>query len=251
MSGPAVAAIVAWVALGLPAPAQVWTIRHNHGHVQGLDVSADSLWLSAADLGAGTAWIWRVDRRTLRTVAERDITIGEQSHPGGFQVSGSSLWVPVAENRPHSTARILELDAMTLADRSSFAVADHIGAVSTDGSGVVLGANWDSRKIYRWTSSGELLGVTNFPTLLAIQDMKWIGGVLYAGGTGLGREQGRCQLAELDPTTLAVRRRSTLVSNVCYTREGMAVLDGRFFFLPEDGPRSRIYAPAAGSLFAP
>ncbi|HYM12467.1 MAG TPA: DUF6454 family protein, partial [Bryobacterales bacterium] len=184
-------------------------------------------------------------------VAERNLTLGEQYHPGGFQVSGSSLWVPVAENRPHSTARILELDAATLAPRSSFTVADHIGAVATDGSGVVLGANWDSRRIYRWTPSGELLGVTNFPAPLAIQDMKWMGGVLYAGGTGLGKEQGRCELAELDPATLAVRRRSTLVSNICYTREGMAVFDGRFFFLPEDGPRSRIYALDGDSLLGP
>ena len=226
---------------GLPATAQVWPIRHRHDHVQGLDVSAEWFWISAVDRRTKTGWVWRVDRRTLQTVAERNITQGALYHPGGLHVSGSSLWVPIAEYRPRSSARILELDAMTLAERRSFPVKDHIGSVATDGKAVVLGANWDARRIYRWSLAGELLAVTDFPRALAIQDMKWIEGVLYAGGVGLGSEKGRCLLAELDPSTLAVLRQSQMGPEICYTNEGMALFAGRFFFLPEDEPSSRIY----------
>jgi len=222
------------------AAAQPWPIRHDHDHVQGLDVSADWFWISAVDRRNKSGWIWRVDRRTLETVAERNLTQDALYHAGGFQVSGESLWIPIAEYRRESSARILEIDAMTLAERRSFAVSDHIGAVATDGRSVVA-ANWDARKIYRFSLEGELLKTVNFAEPLAIQDMKWIDGKIVAGGAGIGAHKGECLLYELDPATLAVVRWSSQLESICYTHEGMAFFGGRFFFLPEDEPESRIY----------
>ncbi len=227
--------------LASSAVAQPWPIRHTHDHVQGLDVSADWFWISAVDRRTKTGWIWRVDRRTLATVAERNLTQDALYHAGGFQVSGKSLWIPIAEYRANSNARILELDAMTLAERRSFAVADHVGAVATDGQSAVLAANWDSRKIYRFSLDGELRKVVNFDEPLAIQDMKWIDGKIFAGGTGLVARKGECLLCQLDPATLAVVRRSSMLDSICYTHEGMAFFENRFFFLPEDEPKSQIY----------
>lgn len=235
----------AFFALSLPVGAQPWPIRHHHDHVQGLDASADWFWISAVDRRAKTGWVWRVDRRTLRTVAERNITQGTLYHPGGLQVLQGSLWVPIAEYRRNSSARILELDPMTLAERRSFPVADHIGAVATDGKTAVLGANWDARKIYRWNLSGELLGEVKFDHPMAIQDMKWVDGKVCAGGVGLGVEKGRCLLYQLDPASLAVLQKFDFSGEVCYTHEGMALFNGRFFFLPEDEPNSRIYVREA------
>ena len=227
---------VAWVAL--PAPAQVWPISHHHDHVQGLDVRERWFWISAVERRTKTGWVWRVDRQTLRTVAERDITRGELYHPGGLQVSGSSLWIPIAEYRPNSSSRILELDAMTLVERRSFVIPDHIGAVATDGKTFVLGANWDARKFYRWSLDGKLLESRDNPTSVAIQDMKWSGGVIYAGGL----DKKTCRVDQLDPASLVLLRSSIPGTDRCYTEEGMAIFGGRFFFLPGDEPNSRVYA---------
>ena len=170
--------LVAAALVGLAAWAQPWPVRHTHDHVQGLDISERWFWISAVDRRTKTGWIWRVDRRTLRTVAERNITDGARYHPGGLQAAGGSVWVPVAEYRPSSTARILELDALTLVEKGAFAAADHVGAVATDGKSWILGANWDARKLYRWNLRGEVLSVADNPQPLAIQDMKLAGGVI-------------------------------------------------------------------------
>ena len=225
----------------LPAAAghdQSWPIAHTHDHVQGLDAGRDWFWISAVDRRTKTGWIWRVDRRTLRTAAERNITQGPLYHPGGLQVTGGSLWVPIAEYRPRSKSRILELDPLTLAERRSFAVDDHIGSVATDGRAFVLGANWDARRFYRWSLDGKLVNAVDNPGPLAIQDMKWVNGKLYAGGL----VEKDCRLEQLDPDTFAPVRSLPLPGDVCYTHEGMALFDGRFYGLPEDEPRSRVYA---------
>ncbi|MBI3698775.1 MAG: hypothetical protein HY238_28550, partial [Acidobacteria bacterium] len=238
LSGAELHALFSQGRITLPAEAETWPIRHNHDHVQGLDVSDRWFWISAVDRRTKTGWVWRVDRQTLRTVAERNITHGALYHPGGLQVSGSSLWIPIAEYRPNSSSRILELDAMTLAERRSFVVPDHIGAVATDGKTFVLGANWDARKLYRWNLDGKLLESRDNPTSLAIQDMKWASEVIYTGGL----DQKTCRVDRLDSLSLTLLRSSIPGTDRCYTEEGMAIFGGRFFFLPEDQPNSRVYA---------
>jgi hypothetical protein len=220
-------------------PEESWPLRHNHGHVQGLDVTAGWFWVSAVDRRTKTGWVWRVDRRSLQTVAERNIAQGTLYHAGGLQVVGDILWVPIAEYRPSSSSRILELDAITLAERRSFPVADHIGAVATDGKTAILGGNWDGSRIYRWSMTGEQLGATDFTPALPSEDMKWIGPVLYIGGITPGAKT--CVVDQLDPRSLAFVRRFDQSLGKCYSREGMALFGDRFFFLPEDEPRSRIY----------
>ena len=166
-------------------------------------------------------------------------------HPSGFQVAGRSLWIAIAEYRANSSATVMELDALSLEVQRSFLVRDHIGAVATDGRTAVLGANWDARRIYRWTLGGTQVAASPNPNFLAIQDMKWIGGVLYASGVGLGPNKGQCLLQQVDPLTLAPLKGSDLKGEICFTREGMAVYAGRFFFLPEDEPDSKIYMVGA------
>ena len=43
--------------------------------------------------------------------AERELAFDVQFHPGGIDVAGDALWVPVAEYRPRSTTTIIKLDA--------------------------------------------------------------------------------------------------------------------------------------------
>ncbi len=229
--------------------AQPWPIAHHHEHVQGIDATDRWFWISAVDRRTKTGWVWRVDRRTMATVAERNITDGARFHPGGLQVVGDRLWAPVAEYRPSSSARILELDAMTLAERRSFEAPDHIGSVATDGRTAVLGGNWDSRKIYRWSLEGKLLESVDLREPIAIQDFKWLDGTLYAGGLGRDQIKGQCLLEELNPATLEILRRfSPPDSPICYAHEGMARWGDQFFFLPEDEPRSQVYVISSRSL---
>ena len=128
---------------------------------------------------------------------------------------------------------------MTLAQRRSFATPDHIGSVATDGRTFVLGANWDARKFYRWDLDGKLLESRDNPSPLAIQDMKWSGGVVHAGG--IDKKAKICRREELAAASLAVLRSFIPGRDRCYTEEGMAIFGGRFFFLPEDEPHTRVY----------
>ncbi len=231
------------LAAAAAVPGEVsWPIEHHHDHVQGLEASRDWFWISAVDRRTKTGWVWRVDRKTLKTAAERDITQGPLYHPGGLQAAGGGLWVPIAEYRPKSRARVLRLDPMTLAGQSSFEVEDHIGALATDGRTFVLGANWDARRLYRWSLSGELVNAADNPGPLAIQDMKWVDGALWAGGLA----KNRCRLVRLDPETYREAGEAALPEDRCYTHEGMARFDGRFYFLPEDEPRTRVYEMIPG-----
>jgi hypothetical protein len=50
---------------------------------------------------------------------------------------------------------------------------------------------------------------------------------------------------QVHPLTFSPLKGSTLPAGACYTREGMAVYGGRFFFLPEDEPNSRIIQAGA------
>jgi len=223
--------------LGQAGEPESWAITHTHDHVQGLEVSQEWFWISAVDRRTKTGWVWRVDRRTLRTAAERDITQGSLYHPGGLQVAGGSLWTAVAEYRARSSSRVLELDPMTLDERRGFAVPDHIGSVATDGRTFILAANWDARQFYRWTLDGKTLESRANPGRLRIQDMKWIDGRLYAGGLTVEN----CPLEELDPRTFQSVRSIALPGDLCYTHEGMAIYDRHMYFLPEDEPRTRVY----------
>ena len=240
-----VAALLGTAAARLSGQVQSWPLPHKHDHVQGLDVSDQSFWISAVDRRTKTGWIWRVDRQTMQTVAERNLTRGNLYHPSGFQVSGRSLWIAVSEYRPNSLAEVLELDALTLGVQRSFPATDHIGAVATDGRNLVLGANWDARRVYRWNVGGNLLQAQPNPNFLAIQDMKWVGEVLYTSGIGLGPKKGQCLVEQIHPLTLSPLKDSNLPAGTCYTREGMAVHGGRYFFLPEDEPNSRIFQTGA------
>ncbi|MCA9540303.1 MAG: hypothetical protein KC620_15500, partial [Myxococcales bacterium] len=79
------------------------------------------------------------------------VTLGEGKafHPGGFDLDGEALLVPVAEYRPDSATIVYRVDPQTLAATVAFRVADHIGAIAVDRlDGTVYGMSWGSRRIY-------------------------------------------------------------------------------------------------------
>ncbi len=220
-------------------------IDHATHHVQGLAVTAGSFWISSVDRAAKKGFVYRVDRATGKIVAERELALGAQFHPGGIDLAGDDLWVPVAEYRPRSSTTVLRLDPTTLATKGSFTVDDHIGCVTMAGE-ELLAANWDARVFYRLSAAGKKLGQIDNPRPAKYQDLKMLGGLILACGTELIEGQQRPVVDRLDVATLKLASRwqptgqlRTGGSNFC--REGCAVLGESLFLMPEDGPNTTIY----------
>jgi len=226
--------------------AESWPINHPTHHVQGLAVTDESFWISSVDRRAKVGWVIRVDRKSLKVVAERKLVKGAQFHPGGIQLTGNDLWVPLAEYRRRSTSTMLRLDAQSLETKHSFAIDDHIGGVAVDGQGTVYAANWDCREIYSFDEQGKLLQRVKNPTGVAYQDIEWQEGLLL--GTGRIREGGRSLsvVDAIDPTKWRHVRRYRLLGKLRsggndFGREGFTKHGKNFFLLPEDGPHTTVY----------
>lgn len=209
-------------------------------HPQGITPSAD-----------GTTWfvtsVLRKEQKGLLVsfrasdggqVQRVEVQDGSRYHPGGLGRLGDTLWLPVAEYRRASTSVVQGRDAKTLAVRSSFQVADHIGAV-TAMSGGLIGCNWDARRFYQWTLDGRQSQAVDHDGAARYQDLQWTSDGLLAGG--LIGEQGVVDLLEWPSLDLKERivvgktDRGTVL-----TAEGMAVAGGELLLMPEDDP-SRVF----------
>jgi len=203
-------------------------------HVQGLDIDANSIYVTSVDERAHRGFVHKFTL-TGNLVAVADLTDGPRYHPGGISLQGNSLWVPVAEYRSHSTSRIIQLNAVTLNPVSSFAVADHIGAVTLNASRI-YGANWDAERIYIFDRDGRLMAKRLNPMHVAYQDLKFVGDDLIASGIMPDRQTGAIDW--LDNQSLSPRLRLEVGktgSGQVWTREGMAIKDDKLYLLPDDG----------------
>jgi hypothetical protein len=226
----------------LPAPAQIIELRTELGHVQGIEVSENRLWVTDVDTKNKRGYLRLFsfpEGKLLKTV---DVTDGERYHPGGIAGNTTDLWVPVAEYRRESSAVIQRRDKRTLDLVSSFPVQDHIGAVAVFGGGSgsqLVGANWDARKVFEWNFGGRELRVRENPTGTAFQDWKFDGITLLGGGI----LDGEGVLDWIDWNRWTLKRRLKVGRTdrgVRFTQEGMAFRKGKLYLLPEDG-RSRLF----------
>ena len=209
-------------------------------HVQGLDIVDSCGFLSSIDKKARIAWIFKFSLKTGEIIHKRDITIGEQIHPGGIQYSGNYVWVPVAEYKAHSTSTILALDPNSLTIEKKFTVNDHIGAVAIDDDNNIWGANWDSDDFYKWDQAGTQLLKQQNPTTMQYQDMKYIDNYLYC----CGHNKDTSAVDIYSVNKLEFKKRISLEKGELATdlaREGMAFYKQQFYFLPKDGPDSKIF----------
>ena len=99
-------------------------------HVQGIDVEGGILWVTSVDRATRAGFLARHDLASGRRLASVEVHDGERFHPGGIQLDGDFVWVPVAEYRRASSAWIQKRDKATLALVAQFEVADHIGCVA-------------------------------------------------------------------------------------------------------------------------
>ena len=215
----------------------VTELENKTHHVQGIVVHGGMLWVSSVAKDEG--FLHKFEISSGRQLTASPIHDGKRFHAGGMDRDGDSLWVPVAEYRRESTSTILQVDTRTLSARSRFEVDDHIGCVAVAGDRLI-GGNWDSRQLYTWDRAGKLLGKRENPNPVAYQDLKFSEGTLIASGN-TSREEGAIDW--LDPDTMRLRKRivcGTTDRGVRFTNEGMAVVDGKLYLLPEDGP-SRLF----------
>ncbi len=144
-------------------------------HTEGIAFTPDRIFLSAVEIleptvryptprggydrtpGKGVGHLFVMDRAGN---LQRDIVLGEGDayHPGGIDLDGTSVWVPVAEYRPDSRAIVYRVDARTLTVRRQFEVDDHFGGIVLDKTtGHLVGNTWGSRRFAEWDLRGRQL----------------------------------------------------------------------------------------------
>jgi glutamine cyclotransferase len=217
----------------------VTELENRTHHVQGIVVDGGTLWVSSVSKPAEAGYLHEFNLHDGTHRATVEIQEGTRYHPGGIDQDGDTLWVPVAEYRPLSTSTMLQIDKRSRKVVSRFEVEDHIGCVAVCGDRLI-GGNWDARHFYYWSRDGRLLDKKENPGKVAYQDLKYGDGMLLASGN-VSREEGAIDW--LDPDTLQLRKRilsGKTDRGVRFTNEGMAVVDGKLYLLPEDGP-SRLF----------
>ena len=204
------------------------------------------MWVTSVDRLGRRGYLSEFDRATGTPLRRIEVTDGARFHPGGISVAGRSIWVPVAELRPHSSAVLVEIDADSLRVRRRIAVADHLGCVAARGDALVAGS-WDSRALYVFDLTGRTPPrVVANPSPTHFQDMKFVGDTLVAAGD---RSWWSGQVDWLAWPSLKVTRSLSagalwpirpLGRGGPYTGEGFAIEGRELFVLPEDGP-SRLF----------
>jgi hypothetical protein len=213
-------------------------LKFSTYHVQGLDVTEQFYFVTSVDREGNRAWLFKIDRKNARLISKKELTDGALIHPGGLQYDGRLLWVPNAEYKRQSRTMVYGLDPDTLEIRTSFSIDDHIGAVASDGKNILYGANWDALKFYTWDIDGRKLNKVDSPTSMAYQDIKYFAGKLLCSG----HKDGVPAVDIIDTGNWTLIKRFNLPKDKwksSLTREGMA-FDGNLYFLPDDGPDSRI-----------
>jgi hypothetical protein len=207
-------------------------------HVQGLEVTERFYFVTSVDTKQDRAWLFKIDRNNSSLITKKELTDGALIHPGGLQFDGRYLWIPNAEYKRQSRTVVYGFDPDTMEICTSFSVDDHIGAVASDGKNLLYGVNWDALHFYTWDIKGRQLKKIGSPTSMAYQDIKYLAGKLLCSG----HKGDVSALDIIDPEKWTLIKRIDLPkdrwrSNL--TREGMA-FDGSLYFLPDDGPDSRI-----------
>lgn len=216
-------------------PSDVRSLQAELSHVQGVELDKRHVWVTWVRAADRRGFVTQFDRVSGQFERQLDLTDGARFHPGGLSLHNGSLWIPVAEYRPNSSAVIVEVDAESFAVKSKFSVADHLGCVAVNDDTLVAG-NWGSQKLYVLDHEGHTLRVVDTPSATQYQDIKFDRGYLVASGN-LGAKAGSVTWLTwpgLQPT-------QTLQSGITdrgkpYTAEGMAIQGGDLYLLPEDGP---------------
>jgi len=225
-------------------------------HSQGVTVTGGYLFVSCVERKKRLAHINRYrlpagfpDKAGEFGEAEQfDVTRESMYHPSGLDHDNECLWVAAAHYRSFmARSRISCLDPSSMEEKRGWEVDDHIGAVAAMGE-TILGMNWDSKDIHRFSRDGEPLGKAPSPGKVAYQDCRGAGDdrALCSGSKKInGKAFGQVDLlvfdAESDPPWRV--EDSTLIAHPegGLGREGFTVISDKWAFLPEDYPGARLF----------
>lgn len=247
--------------------------KNSKIHTQGLVVTRDYYLVTGRlETTPKRALLLRFSRQDPGTVEFVDITPTRESrtddlgsanldHPGGFDVdSKGNLYVPISTSHPRGPSlvyrfRIAPSKPLTaLQSELAFRIDDHIGAICCDHANeTLIGANWDTKQVYRWTQEGRLISKLErsklFPGApewqLAVQDWKGVrksDGIVVAGGIDKSKEH-TTDTSNAVVQFLDVRGRQVMASyrlpaldNVSrpVTNEGLCWFKEKLYLLPED-----------------
>ena len=207
-------------------------------HVQGLELTEQFYFVTSVDKEQKRGWLFKIDRQNANLNSTIELTDRTLIHPGGLQFDGHYLWIPNAEYKSQGRTMIYGVDPNSLEICTSFPVDDHIGAIASDGKNLLYGVNWDALHFYIWDFDGHQLNKVDSPTSMAYQDIKYFAGKLLCSG----HKDDDSVIDIIDPENWTLVKRIDLPQDVwknTLSREGMA-FDGNLYFLPDDGPDSRI-----------
>ena len=210
-------------------------------HVQGLAVSELIYYITSIDTQSNRAWLFTVDRATLDPIKQQDLTEGTLTHPGGIELDGTYLWIPNAEYDSDGPSKILALDPHTLQVLRSFNVGTHISLIASNGSDRLYGTDWASANFYVWDWEGNLIETVPSPTGVEYQDCQFVDPHLICGGYERPVNIGLVDV--IDPLSWSLVDRIDLGKTRLghpLTREGLSILSGELYLLPEDGPESKV-----------
>lgn len=215
-------------------------LRGELFHVQGVDLDSRHIWVTSVDRENRRGYLHEFDRATGRFLRRLDLTDGVRYHPGGISLHGRSIWIPVAELKPNSSAVLEEIDADTLQIRRKIHVADHLGCVAVSDHNLIAG-NWNSRLLYIFDlDDGKLVRVVPNPSAIPYQDMKFVDGQLVASGP-LTLWSGSIDWIDWPSMKIARTLRTGVTDrDVPYSGEGMALKGRDLYVMPENGP-SRLF----------
>ncbi len=198
---------------------------------------------------------------TYLDLSPDDAADASLNHPGGIDRDADGVfWIPLSTSHPKGPTTVYGL---SLRDRKlpeqvddvehAFRLDDHLGALACLPNGELLGANWDTKTIYRIDSADGTVSASipqasffgeSADARVAVQDWKYDNkrNVLMAGGIDKSPDRpetvSRALVATINPikqATIAILRLPPRddVSRPL-TNEGMAWWEGDLFLLPED-----------------
>lgn len=207
-------------------------------HVQGLELTEQFYFVTSVDKEQKHGWLLKIDRQNANLNSKIELTDSTLIHPGGLQFDGHYLWIPNAEYKSQGRTMIYGIDPNSMEICTSFPVDDHIGAIASDGKKLLYGVNWDALHFYTWDFDGHQLNKVDSPTSMAYQDIKYFAGKILCSG----HKDDDSVIDIIEPENWTLLKRIDLPQDVLMStlsREGMT-FDGNLYFLPDDGPDSRI-----------
>ena len=232
-------------------------------HTQGLYVTDNHYLVTGRwESEPKRALLLRFSRNDLRAYEYIDITPPAidgvtLDHPGGFDVdSKGRLWIPLSTSYATGTSLICRFRIepnKPLTPREPeffFRVNDHIGAICRTKDDSLVGANWDTKRVYLWSAEGTMRTSIDRNNLfaeapkwqLAVQDWKFTQRnnrpFIIAGGIDKSNDSATATIQLIDFVSREIResyrfpKRDDVSRPI--TNEGLALHESRLYLLPED-----------------